>query len=524
MKNKIIVVLLFLILFAAAFLRFYRLAEVPPSLTWDEASVGYNAWTILNWGKDEWGKTLPLVFKSFGEYKNPVDVYLTVPAIAIFGLNEFGVRASSALFGILNVLLIYFLGAKIFKNKWAGVISALVLAVSPYNLHFSRFNHELNFAVFFFMLGFYLFLESLGKKRFLLIFSFVSFGISLITYNAAKIVVPAILFLLIVLHLKKLLEFKNYLFGGILVILFFVGLIFIEPNLLGINRFNETSSVEDRKIVNIIQKYKAHYSFNFLFVKGDPNARLSSQVAGEFYKTDLPFLVLGTVALIWFLVKNKRREFIVVAVWALLAPIPATITSEIPHAARAMFMTGSWHLILAFGVWKFLTLIKNKYWIITTTIVFTGLMIYSFFSYIKSYYKIFPKEYAIEWQYGMRDIVDYVKENEANYYAVYMTDIRSQPYIFYLFYLKYPLPQFLKTVKYNETIQRPSNLVISFDKYKFGIWDPIESFPEKGILYVVGPSHYSGLRHKTLFRVVKAINYPNGTDAFFLVSVGGLNE
>ncbi|OGM76272.1 hypothetical protein A2210_01775 [Candidatus Woesebacteria bacterium RIFOXYA1_FULL_40_18] len=105
-----------------------------------------------------------------------------------------------------------------------------------------------------------------------------------------------------------------------------------------------------------------------------------------------------------------------------------------------------------------------------------------------------------------------------------MTDIRSQPYIFYLFYLKYPLPQFLKTVKYNETIQRPSNLVVSFDKYKFGIWDPIESFPEKGILYVVGPSHYSGLRHKTLFRVVKAINYPNGTEAFYLVSAGGLNE
>lgn len=520
MKNKIIVVLLFLILFAAAFLRFYRLAEVPPSITWDEASVGYNAWAILNWGKDEWGKTLPLVFKSFGEYKNPIDVYLTVPAIAIFGLNEFGVRASSAFFGVLNVLLIYFLGAKIFKNKWAGVISALVLAISPYNLHFSRFNHELNFTIFFFMLGLYLFLKSLEKRPRLLIFSFLSFGVSLLSYNAAKIVVPATLSLLITLYIKDLLRIKKHFLGGILVILFFAGLIFIEPNLLGIRRLEETSSQEDRKVENIIQKYKVHFSFDYLFVKGDPNARLSSQVAGEFYKTDLPFLVLGTVALIWFLVKNKRKEFLVVAVWALLAPIPATITSEIPHAARAMFMTGSWHLILAFGVWKVITFIKRKLWVLSATITFLVLITYSFIPYVKSYYSIFPKRYAIEWQYGMKQIVDYVKKNDKSYYAFYMTDIRSQPYIFYLFYLKYPLPQFLKTVKYNETIQRPSNLVVSFDKYKFGIWDPIESMPEKGTLYIVGPSHYTGLRHKALFRVVKAINYPNGTDAFYLVTSG----
>jgi len=523
-KNKLLVIILFLILFAASFLRFYKLSEVPPSITWDEASVGYNAWTILNWGKDEWGKAFPLVFKSFGEYKNPVDIYLTVPFVAIFGLNEFGVRASSAFFGVLDVLLIYFLGAKIFKNKWVGVISALVLAISPYNLHFSRFNHELNFALFFFMLGFYLFLESVDKKPKLLIFSFVSFGVSLLSYNAAKIIVPPIFFLLIALYIKELLRIKKYFLWGILVILFFAGLIVIEPNLLGISRFNETSSAKDRNIENIIQKYKVHYSFDYLFVKGDPNARLSSQISGEFFKTDLPFLVLGTILLVFILIKKKRKEFLVLLAWALLAPIPATITSETPHAARAMFMTGSWHLILAFGVWTFISFLKNKYWIILTSFVFFGLLLYSFIPYIKSYYTTFPNRYAIEWQYGMREIVDYVKENETNYYAVYMTDIRSQPYIFYLFYLKYPLPQFLKTVKYNETIQRPSNLVVSFDKYKFGIWDPIESFPEKGILYVVGPSHYSGLRHKTLFRVVKAINYPNGTEAFYLVSAGGLNE
>lgn len=144
---------MFLVLIFAGVLRFYHINKSPPSLSWDEAAVGYNAWTILNWGKDEWGKTLPLSFKSFEDDKHPVHVYLTVPTVAIFGLNEIGVRASAAIFGILNVFLIFFLGRKLFKSNLAGIIASLAFAISPYNIHFSRYNHELNFALFFFMLG-----------------------------------------------------------------------------------------------------------------------------------------------------------------------------------------------------------------------------------------------------------------------------------------------------------------------------------------------------------------------------------
>ena len=79
---------LILILCLAAFLRFSALDRVPPSLNWDETAIAYNAYSILQTGKDEWGKSWPLLgFESFGEYKLPVFIYATIPGVGLFGLT-----------------------------------------------------------------------------------------------------------------------------------------------------------------------------------------------------------------------------------------------------------------------------------------------------------------------------------------------------------------------------------------------------------------------------------------------------
>ena len=80
--------ILILILIVAAFLRLFKLGSFPVSLTWDETALGYNAFSLLKTGRDEYGKLLPLVLKSFGDYKPALYSYLTVPSVLIFGLNE----------------------------------------------------------------------------------------------------------------------------------------------------------------------------------------------------------------------------------------------------------------------------------------------------------------------------------------------------------------------------------------------------------------------------------------------------
>src|SRR3990167_2733917 len=95
--------LLLLVLAVAAILRLWGLGTNPPHLTNDEAALGYNAYSILITAKDEHGEFMPIVFKSFGDWKPGLYIYLTVPWVAIFGLNEFSTRIVGALSGVIAV-------------------------------------------------------------------------------------------------------------------------------------------------------------------------------------------------------------------------------------------------------------------------------------------------------------------------------------------------------------------------------------------------------------------------------------
>src|SRR3989344_4193346 len=102
-------VILILILLLAASLRFLHLADYPAGLNADEAALGYNAYSLLLTGKDEHGHPWPVNLESFGDFKPAGYAYFLIPFIKVFGLTEFAVRLTSALFGVLAVLFTYLL-------------------------------------------------------------------------------------------------------------------------------------------------------------------------------------------------------------------------------------------------------------------------------------------------------------------------------------------------------------------------------------------------------------------------------
>lgn len=529
MRDKLnIKILLVLILILALVVRIYQLDSIPPSISWDETAVGYNAYSIANWGKDEYGKTYPLYFTSFKDDKHPVHIYTAAISVKILGLNEFSTRLPSAVFGILNVLLIYFLAKILFKKDIIGIAAAAFLAISPYNIHFSRFNHEANIAIFFYMLGLILFYLSFKKNVILLPISVLSFILSFLTYHPAKVLVPITIFILLGFHLKKILENKVGIIISAIIITGFGFILYFNPQLLGVARVNQTSLNIDEikntyfykltqnqflgKLNLIAIQYSWHFSQQFLFIQGDKNPRLSAQ-RGEFYWFDLPFIIVG----ILYLLYKRSKAGLVVLVWFLLAPLPSSLVAEAPHAARASFMMGSWHIISALGVYWLLNIVKKpffKWGIVLMSIIILSL---SLLNFLKYYFGEYVTRYAIEWQYGMKQIVEYVKDHP-EYEQVYMSEVRSQPYIFFLYYLKTPLPEFLSRVYYNNSETKSYNTVSSFNNYYFGGWNKVESSPDKGVVYILTPYEYSGLRQREKFEVKKLIKYPNGTDAFFLVS------
>src|SRR3989344_946993 len=98
-----------IIIIVALGLRLVNLSEVPPGLNRDEAAIGYTSYSLIQTGKDEYGKLWPLSFKSFGDWKVPVYFYLLLPFVKLLGLTEFSVRLPSLFLAPATVLLTFFL-------------------------------------------------------------------------------------------------------------------------------------------------------------------------------------------------------------------------------------------------------------------------------------------------------------------------------------------------------------------------------------------------------------------------------
>src|SRR3989344_1757391 len=227
--------ILLFILFLAAFLRLWKLGTIPPHLTADEAALGYNAYSILKTGKDFWGTSFPIIFKSFGDYTPGLYVYLAAPLIAILGLNEFSVRFPNAIFGVIIVYFVFLIARIIFERakyknfERIALYVGFLAAINPWLIQFSRGAWVPNLALALTLVGIYFFLKSLEKSKFLLV-SAIFFGLTLISYQGAKLSTAVVVAILGILFFKELIGFdKKILLGS-----FGVGLILSLPILVSI--------------------------------------------------------------------------------------------------------------------------------------------------------------------------------------------------------------------------------------------------------------------------------------------------
>ena len=331
------------------------------------------------------------------------------------------------------------------------------------------------------------------------------------------------------LYIKDLKEIKKLFIISFSTFMFFVILIALNPGLSGSARIQQTKfsqeKIESTQLFKLTENnylglgevvwenYKKHFTLDYLFINGDQTPRDSVRTYGMFHKLDAIFLIVGLI----YLVLLRSRISLVIVLWALIAPIPSSLTEGAPVAHRAIFMMGSMHIISALGAYKIITLVKRSSYRLIVGFVLLILLGFSLKAYLNEYYGKYNNE-AIQWQYGMKQIVEYVKKHP-EYSRVYMTDVRSQPYIFFLYYLRIPPGELQKTVIYNtDPANKSYNLIYSFDRYQFGGWDEIQSMPYSNVLYIVEEGKYGGLAHKNDFMVAVPVKFPSGDVAFYMVS------
>lgn len=541
-------------------LRVWRLSDVPPSLNWDEVSHGFNAYSILKTGADEWGKTFPIAnFRAYGDYPLPLNLYLTIPFIKILGLSAFSIRLPHAILGTLTIVAAYFLSWGITKKRGLALLTSLFVALDPWFFFPSRFVLQSNLSVFLLTAGAALFVSGIAScRKYLLFFSFFAFGLTLFAYHTTRIFTPLFLLGLFTIYKSELARFlkENRVWSAasmLVLLVFFVPVPFILRSPEARARANWVFILDQGAVNKIIssrqqsrlppqmsrfvynrpvyfvekfaQNYVEYFSPQFLFLKGGTQYQFSVPGWGLLYAVNLPFFYLG---LFVFLKRALAREknYQLALLWLILAPIPASITNESYTVLRATAMLPIPEVLSAIGLLWAGQFIGKKWRLIA--IVSYSIILFGFVEkYLFNYFYIYRANYSWAWQYGYQAAVDYARAHYGEYDRIVITKKYGEPHEFLLFFWPWDPAKYKSDPNLVRFAQSDWFWVDRFDKFYFvNDWqipqgNVSEMKTEKGInvplvsktLLITSPGNYP----KVGWSKIKTIHFLDGAPAFDLV-------
>lgn len=451
-KYKILIFVL--VLLAGFFLRFYKLDNIPIGLYTDEAALGYDAYSLMLTGKDQYGKQFPIFLRSFGDFKSPLYAYLTIVPIYFFGLSAFSARLISSLSGTLLIIISFLLIPDVKKKNYLlALISSILIMLSPWGILFSRHALEANLALLLLASSILLFKLSL-KSNNLFVLASIMLGTSTYAYHSERFFSYIFLICFIFMFKKKL--SKKFLFSG--TIIFFLlqipQLILIQTpafnvridqvnywtndffihnggRLIGIPLGKELFIVRE-----FLSQYLAYFSPKNLFFQPDSQSIRSMPDLSIFYSwMFIPFL-FGLKEL---LLLRKDTDFKVIILTILVAPIPAALTKDPFYTIRALSLFWGFTFIIALGIINIVNLLPKLYKI-TIPAIF---LIISLTSLYSSYFVLLKYERSNDYGYPFIELVKKTEELNSKEFLI-DTGRVSNAYIYFAFYKKYNPLKFQK--------------------------------------------------------------------------------
>jgi 4-amino-4-deoxy-L-arabinose transferase-like glycosyltransferase len=486
--------------------RVVALDKYPSGFTPDEASYGFDAYSMLKTGKDQWGKTLPLVLESFGDYKSPLYAYISIPFVALFGLSKYSVRLPNAFIGTLAIYVVYLLVQEIIKylqiksmsrtkSDFVALMAAFLLAISPWNIMMSRGAFEANLTILLLPLALYFFIRGLKNSKYF-VWSAIVVGLNVFSYHSAKLVTPIVFISAIILFRKELLKnFGIYHKICLLILIAFMFLFFISlkggssTRILNVNIFKTSlleASSERIKAINqglnpvlariVYNKYQAglrhffgnyitYFSPQFYFSQG-PAESTYGMIPGRgvLYWFELPILVLGFL----YISKNINKIFFIIIIWYLVAPIPAALSIGPGYAAnRAEVMLPSIQIICALGLFYLIHLVDSLRYkkLFIAVYGFSVLVFVCYFSF--DYFILSPQKISSGMLYGNLEAIEYVKRHYPERIIAVSKGI-SEPHIYVAFANKWNPKDYLKSSRNWNYKQLGLGWVDQIPEYKLG--------------------------------------------------------
>ncbi len=489
MKKNIIFILIGIGLISVFFTLIQKTPS-PPCFNADEAAFGYNAYSLLKTGRDEYGTLFPVRLKSFGDYKMPLYSYLSVPFIALFGLTEFGARALNVFLSFLLPIVVYLLTQEFFHKKKISILAAFLTSISL-GLHIvARHAHEAYLAAFLTTLTSYFLIRSFSKTTKL---GLTGLGISglllLFSYHPGRLFI--LFFLFYSLAHSLLSKKKNWIIPIILVSIlgvFTISDILYTPtrlnNLLFFNSEGLRLKVQELKteggirylyhplligLKEVVIDHLSYFSPQFLVQNGDNNTRFGYEGLSIMTPVEYLFLFIG----IYYLFKNREKWRIFLFLLLLFSPLSASLSWSKGSLTRTLFILIPISLLSSYGLLNCIESCAPKFKkLIIVLIVLSGgaFLLISWDFYLFHYPKRLITIHA--WQCGYKEINMFIKDNYDRTDTFYITRDIGMPYIFTLFYQQVEPSIYQKKALLTKPDEYGFGQIPSFDKYIFEFIPP----------------------------------------------------
>lgn len=466
---------LVIVLIAAA-LRLYQLDSVPPAINQDEAVHAYDAWCLLQTGKDHHGEAWPLFFRAFRDYHPGVFVYLLIPLQAFFGMNVWTTRAPAALIGVLGVGLLYLLIRRLYNDR-AAALAALFLAVSPWHVHVTRLAFEAGTCPTLIVLALLLLLLAVRRQGAALwLASGLIFGLTAWTYHAMRVFVPLLLLGIAFVYrgrIRRLLvDPATRRFPILWGVGLFIGLLpflwawirnpeAVWTRAASVSVFHKAAGLTDG-VAAFARNYLQNLSPDFFFIEGDHSLVQSISGYGQLHYYCAILIPLG----LYRAIRRWRQEpFTRLLVWwFLISPIPAALANWTGgHALRSIGGLPAYQILAALGADFILAAVgarsaasARRFLIAGTAVVALNVGYF-----LKLFFVDYPVATAPIFQSEWREVFAEVEQRKAEYDAVLLTSMRTnQLGILYLFWTRMPpsdffaqSPQFLPGPIFDRLLQ-----------------------------------------------------------------------
>jgi 4-amino-4-deoxy-L-arabinose transferase-like glycosyltransferase len=537
---------LLLIIFLAIFLRFYNLDVNPPDIHSDEISTEYSAYSVLKTGLDMAGKQEILRFADLnssvasqngnGTFPSLYS-WILIPFVSVLGLHAYVDRLPSAIFGLVAIIAFYYIVNKLTKNNVIGIVAALLLALNPGAIQFSRAGLLESLPLGLVLSGIAFFLGA-STRPVCYLFAAICFSLSLFSYDSPRLFLPPFLTILTIYQFQYVAKARKIFIFACGIFVLFYGVFLCQTLLNGeIVEYEKSSIINIAKITeqvnqertlttaplwlssvfhnkatvpykNLLTNYVSIFSVNWLYINGMGNQQQSVSNHGQYYIFELPFALIG----FYYIFRRWRKLGFLLIAWIIIGVLPGGLSTSnnvyrnnmflpVPIVFSATGFVVFWNYLMKFSGWRLLSLRIGIILFISAAIA----------SYLFTYFFDYPIYSSPWWAKPQNDAVKFAMQQKSNYKSIFIDGGESLA-MEYAYFAQLD-PKIFQDAHNNKQIYNNAQ-VMKIDNFMFGNFD----LNPKSNLSVLFPKDSLVITYVKNFpeaKVVKIFYDPRGVETVF---------